>query len=137
MNIHRHFSKRLKEEYGDGLLSLDFGLAEFGYDSPAERFLYYRKFLYEKGSLSPGKGARIDSGVLSIEKKRGFALGTMDRFRYRTRYFTDSGVIGTKAFVARCYQMFKDSFSCRREKRPLRIAGLHGIFSLKSLSEAT
>jgi len=35
----------------------------------------------------------------------------VDRFRYRARYFTDSGIIGTKAFVSRHYQVFKHHFS--------------------------
>ena len=28
-------------------------------------------------------------------------MWSIDRFRYRTRYFTDSGIIGTKEFVSR------------------------------------
>jgi hypothetical protein len=59
----------------------------------------------------------------------------VDRFRYRTRYFTDSGIIGTKAFVAHHYQAFKHLFSCKHEKRPKTIRGLDGIYSLKRLSE--
>jgi len=47
----------------------------------------------------------------------------------------DSGIIGTKEFVSRCYLKFKDYFSSRHEKRPLTIAGLNGIYSMKRLSE--
>jgi hypothetical protein len=61
----------------------------------------------------------------------------MDRFRYRTRYFTDSGIIGSKAFVDRVYRQFKDLFSSKHEKRPKVIRGLEGIYSLKRLSEMT
>ena len=119
----------------DGFLSLDFGLRAFGVRNAIQRLHYYRKFVYEKGSISPGKGAVIDSEVLDQEKKKGFAVGVRDRFRYRTRYFTDSGIIGTKEFVARCYQRFKDYFSSRREKLPRAVAGLDGVYSLKRLSE--
>ncbi len=59
----------------------------------------------------------------------------VDRFKYRTRYFTDSGIIGTKAFVTRLYQTFKDHFSSKHEKRPKVIKGLDGIYSMKRLSE--
>ena len=59
----------------------------------------------------------------------------VDRFRYRARYFTDSGIIGTKAFVAHHYQAFKHHFSSKHEKRPKTIRGLNGIYSLKRLSE--
>jgi hypothetical protein len=53
-----------------------------------------------------------------------------------TPYFTDSGVIGSKEFVARCYRLFEGHFTCRHAKRPRGIAGLDGVFSLKRLSEA-
>jgi hypothetical protein len=66
---------------------------------------------------------------------KGLELRGVDRFRYRSRYFTDSGVIGTKEFVARVYQGFKDHFSSKHEKRPRLVQGLHGIYSLKRLSE--
>jgi hypothetical protein len=59
----------------------------------------------------------------------------VDRFKYRTRYFSDSGVIGTKTFVERNYQTFKHHFTSKHEKRPKGIQGLDGVYSLKRLSE--
>ena len=107
------------------LLSLDFGLREFGVKSARERLRYYRKYVYEKGSIDArGK-----------QKKRSYDLGGTDRFRYRTRYFTDSGIIGTKAFIARVYPSFKQLFSSKHDKNPLIIRGLDGVYSLKRLSE--
>jgi hypothetical protein len=46
-------------------------------------------------------------------RAKGIDLSTVERFRYRTRYFTDGGVIGTKDFVSRIYQSFKSNFSFR------------------------
>ncbi len=49
----------------------------------------------------------LDGFVLgNIEKERdkNFEVTEMDRFRYRTRSFTDSGIIGSKVFVDRTYQ---------------------------------
>ena len=66
---------------------------------------------------------------------RGVDIDKVERFRHRTRYFTDSGIIGTKDLVARLYQSFKEHFSSRHEKRPKLVSGLDGIFSLKRLSE--
>jgi len=109
----------------DGFLSLDFGLAEFGVKDERERLKYYRRFVYEKGSLDAD----------AKERDKDFEISGIDRFRYRTRYFTDSGVIGTKAFVSRCYQTFQDNFQSKHEKRPKGILGLDGIYSLKRLSE--
>ena len=123
-------------------LSLDFGLAEFGpgeigetvprefhgvkVKNKGERLRYYRKFLYEKGNI---KG-------LEKERARDFTLRGVDRFLHRSRYFTDSGIIGSKMFVDRIYQEFKDHFSSKHEKKPKVIQGLEGIYSLKRLSEA-
>ena len=109
----------------DGFLSLDFGLREFGVKDEKDRLRYYRGYLYEKGSLA----------ALGKERNKGFEIGSVDRFRYRTRYFSDSGIIGTKAFVNRHYQVFKDLFSAKHEKHPKPITGLEGVFSLKRLSE--
>jgi len=110
----------------EGFLSLDFGLKEFGVKKERERLRYYRRFLYEKGKIA------------GIEKERSkdFELDQLDRFRYRTRYFTDSGIIGSKEFVERVYQQFKHHFSSKHEKRPKTIKGLDGVYSLKRLSEA-
>ncbi len=69
------------------------------------------------------------------EAQKGFALTPVDRLLYRTRYFTDSGVIGTKAFVARCSTLFESHFSSRHAKRPRPIAGLACVYSLKRMSE--
>jgi len=132
----------------DRFLSLDFGLAEFGpseirsntlkcpplslrelhgagVKGERERLKYYRKFVYEKGGLDG----------LEKEKERGFQLNKVDRFRYRTRYFTDSGIIGTKAFIDRHFQRFKGHFECKHDKRGNAIPGLEGIYSMKRLSE--
>jgi hypothetical protein len=54
---------------------------------------------------------------------------------YRTRYFTDSGIIGTKEFVSVNYQRFKDIFMSKRKKIPKAVVGLDGVYSLKRLSE--
>ncbi len=104
---------------------MDFGLREFGVKDTKERLRYYRKFVYEKGGIGP-KGS---------ERKKDLELGAMDRFRYRTRYFTDSGIIGTKAFIARVYGPFKHHFASKHDKRPSVIRGLDGVYSLKRLSE--
>ena len=122
-SIGYHVQANNKENF----LSLDFGLAEFGVTGKRERLKYYRKFLYEKGAL---KGVQK-------EREKGFEINDVDRFLYRTRYFTDSGIIGSKAFVDRIYQHFKDHFSSKHEKKPKVIKGLEGIYSLKRLSEAT
>ena len=123
----------------DDFLSTDFGLKEFNVQSKKERIRRYRRYVYEAGSLNqPEKGntKAIKDNVLEKERRRGFELSKSDRFRYRTRYFTDSGIIGSKEFVAVNYQRFKNLFNSKHEKKPKAINGLDGLYSLKRLSEA-
>ena len=124
----------------DKFLSLDFGLEEFGVMDTEERLKRYRQYVYEAGALDhPGKGqARvIDNDIVEHERKKSYEIGRADRFRYRTRYFTDSGIIGTKEFVSKTYTRFKHLFNTKNEKKPKPVKGLSGIYSLKRLSEFT
>jgi hypothetical protein len=65
---------------------------------------------------------------------KNYEISRIDRFRYRIRFFTDSGSIGTKDFVSDNYQRFKKVFMSKREKIPRPIAGLEGVYSLKRLN---
>jgi putative transposase len=109
-------------------LSLDFRLREFepherhaGAISDKERLNHYRGFVYAKGGIHDTEGTTEQN------------ITTIDRFRCRTRYFADSGVIGSKEFVGRLYAVFKGHFSAKHEKKGKAISGLEGIYSLKRL----
>lgn len=120
----------------DDFLSLDFGLQQFVKCGDDKRLSYYRGFLYETGAMDKGKGKQIDEKIVAKERKKAFVVTRSMRFRCRTRYFTDSGIIGTKAFVSDTYQRFKKIYPAKKEKIPKAVAGLGGIYSLKRLSEA-
>lgn len=103
-----------------------------------ERLRRFRRYVYEAGALkrSDGKSCRtIDEKVLEKERKADFQTTRLYRFRYRTRYFSDSGIIGSKEFVSRNYDRFKDLFQSKHEKKPKPIRGLDGVYSLKRLAE--
>jgi len=122
----------------DNFLSTDFGLKEFNVKNEKERIRRYRRYVYKAGALNrPEKGniKVIGDRILEKERKREFELSRNDRFRYRTRYFTDSGVIGSKEFVSKTYMRFKHHFISKNEKKPKPIKGLEGMYSLKRLSE--
>jgi len=138
----------------DNFLSTDFGLKEFNVKSEKERIRRYRRYVYESGALnllekgntpekyaplsqvnSTGQAKVMGDRILEKERNREFELSRNDRFRYRTRYFTDSGVIGTKEFVSKTYVRFKHHFNSKNEKKPKPVKGLSGIYSLKRLSE--
>jgi hypothetical protein len=122
----------------DNFLSTDFGLKEFNVKSKKERIRRYRRYVYEAGALNrpeKGKTKVIGDRILEKERDRAFELSRNDRFRYRTRYFTDSGVIGSKEFVSKTYIRFKHHFNSKNEKKPKLVKGLFGVYSLKRLSE--
>ena len=122
----------------DGFLSTDFGLKQFNVKSENERVRLYREYVYETGAIIPSTKPytkAIDSKTVTKERKRNFEISRADRFLYRTRYFTDSGIIGSREFVAGTYRQFKHLFQSRHEKRPKPVKGLDGVFSLKRLSE--
>jgi len=106
--------------------------------SKKERIRRYRRYVYEAGAIDrPDKMQTkvIEDNLAAKERKKEFEISRIDRFRYRTRYFTDSGIIGSKQFVAVNYQLFKHLFHSKHEKKPKPIKGLEGMCSLKRLSE--
>jgi hypothetical protein len=129
---------------------VDFGLEDFGVLETAESLKRYRRYVYEVGAVdqseklvapvpssgATGQAAVIDNSVLQKERENDFKLKRLQRFRYRTRYFTDSGIIGTKEFVAGNYRRFKDLFMSKKDKIHRPVAGLDGIFSLKRLADS-
>ena len=123
----------------DDFLSFDFGLVEFGIMDSEERLKHYRRWVYEAGGLKRVDGrssASVDGKIFKKERKSDFEISRLCRFRYRTRYFSDSGIIGTKEFVTSNYKRFKHIFQSKNEKKPKPIKGLDDIYSLKRLAEA-
>jgi putative transposase len=96
---------------------------------------------YHVQTRNKGGFLSLDFGLLEFgfksgkEHKRGFEVGKVDRFLLRTRYFTDSGIIGSKTYVSSLYLVFKHHYSARKVKVPKRISGLEGLYSLKRLAE--
>lgn len=122
----------------DGFLSTDFGLQAFNVKNEKERVRRYREFVYETGAILPSDKPyikTIKAKTVEKERKRDFEISRADRFLYRTRYFTDSGIIGSREYVSVTYQQFKHLFQSKHEKKPKSVKGLDGVFSLKRLTE--
>ncbi len=129
----------IQTENKDGLLSTDFGLKKFNVKSKKERIRRYRQYVYEAGAIQPGDkpfAKTIPEEIVGTQRKKNFEISRTDRFLYRTRYFTDSGIIGSKEFVSSTYRQFKHLFASNQEKKPKAVKGLDGLFSLKRLSES-
>ena len=119
----------------DNLLSLDFGLREFGVLNDTERLRRYRRFVYENGGIKKQSKVPIHEKHVDKERARNFEISNLDRFRYRTRYFTDSGVIGSKAFVEKQLKKLKNLHSIHTNRKPKKVSGLNNVYSLKRLTE--
>ena len=115
-------------------LSLEFGLIGAEKLNKKQRLAKYRTFVYEVGSLKTDKGKSIDPKIVTNEIKKEFSPSCCDRFLSRTRYFTDSGIIGSREFVRQFWVRLKLEDD-NPDKQPVRVSGLAGMFSLKRLSE--
>ena len=118
----------------DGFLSFNYGLRDFVGRNRDEKIAEYRRFVFEAGGLERAKGKSIPIEQVETEREKGFVPSRVDRFMARTRYFTDSGIIGSREFVRRLWQRLK-SCEDNPNKTPVRVAGLAGIYSLKRLGD--
>ena len=116
------------------LLSADFGLREWDELDSEEIVRTYREFVYETGAVDAGKGAVIDQKVVDRERKRQYAISRADRFRYRSRYFTDAGIIGSKEFVGEVFDRVKHLLGSKNDRTFTPVSGFEGMYSMKRLS---
>ena len=122
----------------DGFLSADFGVKTFASVGKKERLRLYRRYVYEAGAIDhpekPG-AKKIQKDVMKKVRKKNFRLTRTERFLARTRYFSDSGVIGSKTFVTEMFHQFQDLFQNPGKRKPKPVHGVDGVYSLKRLSE--
>jgi hypothetical protein len=116
------------------LLSLEFGVEKLNKLSFKKRLAAYREFVYEIGSLASNKGKSIEPEILEKQQAKGFNLSGLDCIKYRSRYFTDSAIIGSRQFVSDTYLQFQELFSHRKTKKPVPIRGMDAVFSLRRLT---
>lgn len=118
----------------EDFLSLEFGVERLNRMTFKKRLTAYREFVYEIGALVSEKGKSIEPEVLEKQREKGFQISSLDCLKYRTRYFTDSAIIGSKKYVSQTYQQFFDLFDHRKEKKPVPIQGMDAVFSLRRLA---
>ena len=117
----------------DDLLSIDFGMKEWNEFDEQEIIRKYREYVYEVGAIDRGKGAVIAEEIVAEERKKNFKLKRAELFRYRCRYFTDAGVLGTKRFVQQVFDEVKSLLSSKDERRFVLLLRDGGVYSLKKL----
>ena len=77
----------------------------------------------------------LDKKLLEKERKKGYKISPAERFRYRSRYFTDSGIIGTKEFVSEVFDQIKYLLDSKDERKFTPVGGVQGVYSMKKLLE--
>ncbi len=112
----------------DGLLDTGFGMQEWNTANEAERLRLYRQFLYETGAVDTGKGAALPAEIVEKAKDENYVYSRRDRFILRTRWFTESGVIGSQEFVNSILGRFVSS--TQRRRKPQNIDEL-AFYALK------
>lgn len=86
--------------------------------------------VYEAGALDRPNKMQIrviDAKVVAKERKKEFEISRISRFRYRNRYFKDSGIIGSKEFVSENYQRFKHLFYSKHDHYRFAMTRISGI----------
>jgi len=116
------------------MLDLDLGLKEWNELDPKEIIRKYREFVYETGAMDTGKGKQMKKEVVEKERKKGYRLSRVDVFRHRCRYFSDSGIIGSKEFVAEVFDGVKHLLDSKDERRFTPVGGVDGVYSMKRLA---
>ena len=117
----------------DGLLSMDFGMKEWGEYEPVQIIRKYRQFVYETGAVNTGKGQSMDPKIVKKERKNNFQLKRFELFCYRTRYFSDAGILGSKEFVREVFDQVKHLLASKDERKFTSLAGAQGVYSMKRL----
>ncbi len=85
--------------------------------------------------MDAGKGKVLDKKIVEKARKKGYKVSRAERFRYRCRYFTDSGIIGGKDFVQEVFDRVKHLLNSKDERKFTKVGGVEGIFSMKRLRE--
>lgn len=70
-------------------------------------------------------------------RKKNFQLNSTELFRYRCRYFTDAGVLGSKNFVQRAFEEMKDLLGSKKKRKFVPVLRGFGVYSLKRLQESS
>ena len=127
----------------DNLLTVDFGMKEWGEFDSQEIVRKYREFVYETGAVSSSQWSEvgsqkeekrgIDRKIVEKERKKNYQVSRVEKFCYRSRYFTDAGIIGSREFVREVFDQVKHLLDSKDERKFTSVGGLEGVYSMKKL----
>ncbi len=116
-----------------GFICTDYGLIINREPAFQEFIALLRAFIYEKGGMKIDGEREIPHDILEQERKKGFRPSKKRLFLMKIRYFSDSGILGSRAYVRAQYERFRRLFRSK-EKVPKRVPGIEGVYSLKRLT---
>ncbi len=122
---------RMQTNNAGDYLSDDFGIEEWS-NSPRLLMRQYRQFLYETGAIDRGTGKSIRKKVLHDAQQNNFEYTQANRFLFRSKWFTESGIIGSKHFVEKLLNQL--SLPAKNKRSPHEIPGFD-FFSFKRFRE--
>ena len=118
----------------ENLISLEMGVPEWNDGKPSDVIRLYRRFVYETGAVDTGKGKSMDPTIVKQEKAKDFQLTRTELFAQRCRYFSDSGIIGSKEFVANAFRGVRHLLKSKDKRRFTPVGGIEGTYSMKKLT---
>ncbi len=97
----------------------------------------YRRYVYEVGSVKRPDGKRAIPERISMgESNRRYRISNISLFRFRSRYFTESVVLGSRGFVQEVYGKLQPYLKTRIDRDPVKITGAAGLYSMKRFKVA-
>ena len=75
----------------------------------------------------------MDKKIVEKARRKGYKISRAERFRYRCRYFTDSGIIGGKDFVQEVFDQVKHLLKSKDERKFTPVGEIEGVYSMKRL----
>jgi hypothetical protein len=83
--------------------------------------------------VDTGKGKPVDPKIVKKERKKNFELKRFELFCYRTRYFSDAGILDSKEFVQEVFDQVKHLLQSKDKRKFTCLAGAKGVYSMKRL----
>ncbi len=71
--------------------------------------------------------------IVEKARKKGHKISRVERFSYRCRYVTDSGIIGGKDFVQEVFDQVKHLLGSKDTRKFALVGGVEGVYSMKRL----
>jgi len=77
----------------------------------------------------------MDQKIVARERKKNFEMKRFELFCYRTKYFSDAGILGSKEFVQEVFDQVKYLLKSKNERKFIALTGADEVYSIKRLKK--